>query len=103
MTRNTRSWCSGRKITNTTLPLAAFVTWDGTSLGRLDVTGLPEDLCSWSSGTFAAPVTRELNSTGGNATFDRGWFDEAHLRVVAHFPEDASLNFDLDLETLFGK
>lgn len=52
-------------------------------------------------GTFEPPISRDPNSTGGNAAFDFGWFDAASGRYVAHFEDDARWTFALELSALF--
>ena len=53
--------------------------------------------------TFEAVHQRGPHDTGGNASFDVGWFDPKTARFIAHLPEDASMNFALDLGALFEK
>lgn len=52
-------------------------------------------------GTFEPPIQRDPHSTGGNASFDLGWFDAGSGRYVAHFEGDASLTFGMELAGFF--
>ncbi len=54
-------------------------------------------------GTFDKVHQRGPNDTGGNASFDVGWFDPARARFVAHLDDDAAASFGMDLSALFAK